>query len=95
MNLTELKEVCRRVSKTVVSEDGSFRLDYVLTRISTAEEHGDIFSVTVILTTDSGTEEKTAYDITRREERAMELFRMLSDNGVMPGTLVEVLSELL
>ncbi len=90
-----MQSVCRRAEKTETADGVEYRLTYLLTVLPTEGEYGDIFSITAILDTETGREEKTAYDITRIREKAEKLFDLISRNTVTPSTLIDTLSELL
>ncbi len=87
--------VHRIVKKTEKTEQGEVELTYVLTETHGIGAFGSVYSVTVSIRKGSYVEEQTAYDVSRKKEKAVEIFELLYRNTVTPCTLIDVLTDIL
>jgi len=88
------KKNCKRIREETVETEG-FEITYSLFERRGEGEFGTVFSVTVSIEKGGVREEKTAFDITRRKNKACGIFELLVRNTVTPCTLCEVLSDIL
>lgn len=64
--------------------------------LNSSAEDSNIYSALIILEEDgTSTETKFIYDIVRSEEESHRIMRLLSENGVTPGTAEDIITEIL